>query len=166
MAHDKATRDRVRSAFVFDRLSLELAAAKAGVSYGTARRWKADARETGDDWDKAQAAQLLAGGTIEDIARQMLAGLVMQYQASMESITTDEKLKPGDKVSLLASLADAYNKTISASKRILPETSELATAMDVLQRLALFVKEHHPDQIGVFAEILDPFGRELARAYG
>ncbi|MFV9472784.1 DUF1804 family protein [Pseudomonas aeruginosa] len=45
------------------------------------------------------------------------------------------------KVQLLASLADAYNKTVSASKRVLPEkTSALATAMEVLQRLASFIR--------------------------
>lgn len=74
----------------------------------------------------------------------MLAGLVLQYQASMEALQTDKEMKPADKVQLLASLADAYNKTIAASKRILPETSELATAMDVIQRLAAYVKERHP----------------------
>ncbi|AXV78898.1 MULTISPECIES: DUF1804 family protein [Ralstonia solanacearum species complex] len=166
MAYDQAVRDKVRSAFVFQRLSLELAAVAAGVPISTARRWKSDAKKAGDDWDKAQAAQLMAGGTIEDIARQMLAGLVLQYQASMESLQTDTSLKPADKVQLLASLADAYNKTIAASKRILPETSELATAMDVLQRLAAYVKEHHGDLVAPFAQMLDGFGQQLARAYG
>lgn len=166
MAYDQAVRDKVRSAFVFQRLSLELAAVAASVPISTARRWKSDAKANGDDWDKAQAAQLMAGGTIEDIARQMLAGLVLQYQASMEALQTDKEMKPADKVQLLASLADAYNKTIAASKRILPETSELATAMDVIQRLAAYVKERHPHLIGAFAEMLDDFGRELAREYG
>lgn len=63
-------------------------------------------------------------------------------------------------------LADAYNKTISASKRILPETNELAVAMGVVQRLAAFIKEQHPKHVGAFAEVLGPFGDELARAYG
>ncbi|WP_156443145.1 DUF1804 family protein, partial [Burkholderia sp. RF4-BP95] len=62
MAYPKEVRDKVRRAFVFDRLSLEVAAMKSGVNYSTARRWKDDARAAGDDWDKAQAAQLMAGG--------------------------------------------------------------------------------------------------------
>lgn len=138
----------------------------ANVAYATARRWKTDAAEAGDNWDKAQTAQLMSGGGIENVARQVLAGLVMQYQATMDALTLDTEIKPADKVSLLASLADAYNKTIAASKRILPETSELATAMDVLQKLAAFVREHHQQHVGAFAEILSPFGDELARAYG
>ncbi|MFC0349700.1 DUF1804 family protein [Undibacterium danionis] len=166
MAHPAETRDKVRRAYVFDRLSLELAAVKVGVSYGTASRWKAAASEQGDDWDKAQAAQLMAGGAIEDIGRQMLAGLVIQYQSSMEELTKDSKLNPTIKVQLLASLADAFNKTISASKRLLPETSELATAMEVMQNLATFVRQRYPQHANAFTEILEPFGEELGKTYG
>jgi len=166
MAHPPETRDKVRRAYVFDRLSLEVAAMKCGVSYGTASRWKSQAAEAGDDWEKAQAAQLMAGGNIEDIGRQMLAGLVTQYQASMDELNRDSNINPALKVQLLSSLADAFNKTVAASKRILPETSELATAMDVVQKLAAFVQQRYPKHAPAFAELLEPFGDELARTYG
>jgi hypothetical protein len=165
MAYGKDIRDKVRRSFVFDRLSLEIASVKNGVAYSTARRWKDDALAAGDDWDKAQAAQLMAGGGIEGAARQMLAGLLTQYQATMDELETSE-MKPADKVSMLASLADAYNKTINASKRIMPETNELAIAMGVVQRLAAFIKDRHPEHIAAFADVLGPFGDELATAYG
>lgn len=165
MAYPKEVRDKVRRAFVFDRLSLEVAAMKSGVNYSTARRWKDDARTVGDDWEKAQAAQLLAGGGIEGAARQMLAGMVTQYQATMVELDSAE-MKPADKVAMLASLADAYNKTINASKRVLPETNELAIAMGVVQRLATFIKDRYPEHVGAFADVLGPFGDELATAYG
>lgn len=165
MAHPQSVRDKVRRAFVMDRLSLEIAALKCSVSAATARRWKDQALEAGDDWDKAQAAQLMAGGGIEEITRQMLAGLLQQYQATMESIETSSELTPIDKVKMLASLADAYNKTISASKRILPETNELAIAIGVVQRLAAFIKERHPEHVGAFVDVLGPFADELTTAY-
>ena len=165
MAYSKEVRDKVRRAFVFDRLSLEVAAMKSGVNYSTARRWKDDARAAGDDWEKAQAAQLLAGGGIEGAARQMLAGMVTQYQATMDELNSAE-MKPADKVAMLASLADAYNKTINASKRVLPETNELAIAMGVVQRFATFIKDRYPEHVGAFADVLGPFGEELATAYG
>ncbi|RAA84208.1 DNA-binding protein [Burkholderia multivorans] len=165
MAYSKEVRDKVRRAFVFDRLSLEVAAMKSGVNYSTARRWKDDARAAGDDWEKAQAAQLLAGGGIEGAARQMLAGMVTQYQATMDELDSAE-MKPADKVAMLASLADAYNKTVNASKRVLPETNELAIAMGVVQRLATFIKDRYPEHVGAFADVLGPFGDELATAYG
>lgn len=166
MAHPKHTRDAVRRAYVYDRLSLEVSALKAGVAYATAARWKAVAAKGGDDWDKAQAAHLMAGGGIETVARQMLAGLVTQYRATMDTIDVDADLKPAAKVQMLASLADAYNKTVSASKRILPETSELAVAMRVVQLLADFIGQRHPKHATAFVQILEPFGQVLADTFG
>lgn len=166
MAHPPEVRDKVRRAYVFDRLSLEVVALKCGVAYGTASRWKSAAAEAGDDWEKAQAAQLLAGGSIEDIGRQMLAGLVTQYQASMDELTKNAEINPATKVQLLASLADAFNKTIAASKRIMPETSELATAMEVIQKLAAFVRQRYPQHASAFTELLEPFGDVLFKEYG
>ncbi|MBF8387654.1 DUF1804 family protein [Pseudomonas aeruginosa] len=166
MAHPKETRDALRRAYVLDRQSLEVAAAMFGVSYGTARRWKQQAEAEGDDWDKAQSAQLLAGGGLEDVARQVLAGLVTQFQATMEAVQVDADIKPAVKVQLLASLADAYNKTVSASKRVMPETSALATAMEVLQRLASFIRERFPQHAPAFAEVLEPFGEVIAKELG
>ncbi len=52
MAHDVEVQKAVRQAYVFDRLSLEMAAERAGVSFGTARRWKAAAEKNGDNWKK------------------------------------------------------------------------------------------------------------------
>lgn len=96
----------------------------------------------------------------------MLAGLVTQYQSSMEELAHHPEINPATKVQLLASLADAFNKTVAASKRILPETSELATAMEVVQKLAGFVRHRYPQHASAFAELLEPFGAELAKAYG
>lgn len=166
MAHPKETRDGLRRAYVFERQSLEVASAMFGVSYGTARRWKQAALEAGDDWDKAQSAQLLAGGGIENVARQVLAGLVTQFQATMEAVQNDAEIRPVAKVQMLASLADAYNKTVAASKRVLPETSALATAMQVLQQLAGFIRERYPQHAPAFAEVLEPFGDLIARELG
>lgn len=166
MAHPPETRDKLRRAYVFDRLSLEVAALKVGVAYGTASRWKTNAAAQGDDWDKAQAAQLLASGSLEELGRQMLAGLVIQYQSTMQELNEKSDINPATKVQLLASLADAFNKTIGASKRLLPETSELATAMEVVQKLAEFVRQRYPQHAATFVELLEPFGDELARAYG
>ena len=77
MAHGEDARRAVRAAYVFDQLSLEVAAAKHGVPYATCRNWKRQGKELGDDWDKARAAQMIAGGGIEDVVRQTL-GIVVQ----------------------------------------------------------------------------------------
>lgn len=166
MAHGEDTRRAVKAAFVFDQLSLEMAALKAGVPIATARNWKRSAKQAGDDWDKARGAQLIAGGGIEDIVRQMIAAVVQQAQSTMESIQADIEIPPGDRVKMITSLADSLNKMVAAGKRFMPETDKLAVATDVAKRMAEFVREHYPQHAAAFAEILGPFGDELARAYG
>lgn len=166
MAHGKDVRDKLRRLYVFDRIGLEMAALQCGVSMSTAGRWKRESQDEGDDWDKLRAANLLAGGGIENVARAALTGFLTQYQATMETLTNNPDIKAEAKVQMLASLADAFNKTVSASKRVLPETSQLATAMEVVQKLAAFIREKHPKHAAAFVEVLEPFGEELAKAYG
>lgn len=166
MAHSSEVRARVRRAYVFERQSLELASAGAGVAYATAARWKQRAFDEGDDWDKLRAASILAGGGMEDVARAALTGFMVQYDSVIKALNESKDITAEDKVNMLSSLADAFNKTISASKRVLPETSELATAMDVLQRLAEFVRTRFPKHAAAFQELLEPFGEELAKHYG
>ena len=166
MAHGEDTRRAIRAAYVFDQLSLEVAAAKHGVPFATVRNWKRAGKELGDDWDKARAAQMIAGGGIEDVVRQTLGVVVQQVQATVEAIQQSPDMPPGLKVDMLASLADAYNKLISASKRMMPETDKLAVATDVVKRLADFTRTKHPKHAAALIEVLEPFADELARAYG
>ncbi|MGL9774720.1 MAG: DUF1804 family protein [Sodalis sp. (in: enterobacteria)] len=56
MAHSRATREGLRRAYVFDNLSLELAAIQCGVSVHSARRWKKEALNSGDDWEVIRSA--------------------------------------------------------------------------------------------------------------
>lgn len=165
MAHDETTRRAVRAAYVFDQLALDVAAAKHGVPEGTARNWKRQAKELGDDWDKARAAQMIAGGGIEDVVRQTLGVVVQQVQATLEMIQNSQDMTPEAKVQALASLADAYHKLMAVSRKLMPETDKLAVATDVAKRLAIFVREHYPQHAEAYAEILEPFGDELARVY-
>lgn len=163
MAHDDTKRQALRAAYVHDRLPLEEAARKAGVPVSTAQRWKRQAKAAGEDWDKLRAATLLAGEGMEHVARQMLADYVVQHKALMDAISTNADLGPAAKVDMLASLADSFNKTVAASRRVLPETDKLATALGVVNRLADFVREHFPQHVAAFVEILEPFGETLAK---
>lgn len=166
MAHPDDTRRKLRAAYVIDQFGLEIAALKLSVPTGTARRWKSEAKDAGDDWDRARSAQLIAGGGMEEVIRQTLAVVVQQVQATVESIQAAPDMSPGDKVQMLASLADAYNKLMAASKRMMPETDKLGVAMDVVKRLSEFVAKRKPGLAGEFVELLEPFGEELAKAYG
>lgn len=163
MAHKDEKRQALRAAYVHDRLPLETAADKAGVPISTAQRWKRQARAAGEDWDKLRAASLLAGEGMENVARQMLADYVVQHKSLMDLINGDADMGAAAKVAALASLADSFNKTVAASRKVLPETNALATALSVLNKLSDFVREHFPQHAAAFVEILEPFGEVLAK---
>ncbi|ELI8281459.1 DUF1804 family protein, partial [Yersinia enterocolitica] len=39
-------------------------------------------------------------------------------------------------------------------------------ALDVLQKLSIFISEKHPQHLAAFVEILEPFGDEVEKHYG
>lgn len=166
MAHGEDIRRAVRGDYVFNQLGLEVAASKNGIPYDTVRNWKRADKELGDDWDKARGAMMLAGGCVEDVMRQTLAVAIQQTQATITAIQANAEMSPQDKVKALASLSDSLNKLMAAFARMMPETNKLAVATDVAKRLAEFIRAHYPQHAAVFAEVLAPFGEELARAYG
>ncbi|MCP2041461.1 transposase-like protein [Neisseria sp. HSC-16F19] len=166
MAHPQETRDKLRQLYVGGGQTLETAALMCGITQGTARRWREQAKARGDDWDKLRAAYTLAGGSIEELGRAMMAGFLQQYNHTMELLQADADLAPLEKVKLLSSLADAFNKTVAANAKILPETSSLATALQVLEMLAAFVAERHPKHLVVLADVLEPFGAEVEKRFG
>lgn len=166
MAHSEDKRRAVRAAYVFEQLSLEVAALKHEVPFATARNWKKAGKELGDDWDKARAAQMIAGGGFESVVRQTFAIVVQQVQASVVAIQQDPDMPAETKVKMLASLADAYNKMFALSKRLMPETDKLGVATDVVTRLVEFTRTKHPKHAMALLEVLEPFGDELAKVYG
>ena len=163
MAYTQSTKDELRRAYVFQRLSLDKAASVSGVSYATAQRWKRQAAAGGDDWGKVKSAHTLAGGELEDMGRQLLTDFVLQFHATMELVKLDSDIDAKTRVELLASLSDSYNKSISAHRKILPETSKLAVVLKVLEGLAAYIGEQRPELLGHFLEILEPFGEKIAR---
>lgn len=162
MAHDQATKDKLRRLYVFERLSLEIAAGQCGVSFATARRWKDKAEAAGDNWEKLRAAHTMAGKDLEDIARQLLTDLVLQFKATMDALSRED-IPASERVTLLTSLSDSYNKAISANKKLLPETSRLAVALEVLEKLADWLKTKRPELLGAFLDELIPFGAMLEK---
>ena len=162
MAHGQETRDKLRRLYVFERLSLEVAAGQCGVSFATARRWKDKAETAGDNWEKLRAAHTMAGKDLEDIARQLLTDLVLQFKGTMDALARED-IPASERVTLLTSLSDSYNKAISANKKLLPETSRLAVALEVLEKLADWLKTKRPELLGAFLDELEPFGAMLEK---
>lgn len=155
MAFDPQIKTNLRRYYVFERLTLEQSAERAGVSFGTARRWKREAELAGDDWEKARDVQVMAGSEIEDISKGLLAGFIIQYRTTMDEVQNNEEITSAAKVQLLSSLSDSFSKMTAASKKLIPQTSEMATAMKVIELFANVVKEKKPHLLSDFLELLD-----------
>lgn len=163
MAHGEDKKHALRNLFVFDKLNLEQAAKQLNISAPTARRWKAQALEQGDNWEKLRSAHTLAGNDLEDVARSLLTDLVLQFKTTMDALSNDVMLDAKERVALLTSLSDSYNKAISANKKLLPETNKLAIALQVVELLAQYIKENKNELLMPFMEVLEPFGKRLEK---
>ncbi|AMD90283.1 DUF1804 family protein [Desulfovibrio fairfieldensis] len=166
MAHNAQTRAAARAAYIYDNLPLTQISTAHGISLATLRSWKKSAAAQGDDWDKLRAANMLAGQGMEAIARQTLSDYVTQHKALMSEIITADDMSAQQKTAALASLADSFNKMVSASRRVLPESNELAVALRVIQLLTEFVRQRFPQHATALLEVLEPFADEVAAKLG
>lgn len=155
MAHDVEVRAKVRQHYVVDRFTLEMSAEKAGVSFGTARRWRSEAEKSGDSWDKARDIQTMASGGIENIAQGLLTGFLIKYRTLMTELEENTKMTTAEKVEALNGLADSFSKMVASSKRLLPETSAIANALRTIEMMADLVKTRKPHLLPDFLELLD-----------
>jgi len=166
MGGKRDRRSEARGLYVFDRLDMRAVARRAGVSEGTARRWKKAAAAEGDCWDKARAAASLAGTGMENATAVLLEDFIALYRSVVDGIRSEPSTGALAKAEALAKLADAFNKTINAAGRASPRLSELAMAQDVIKRLGDFVAAEYPQHGEAFLEILEPFARELGAVHG
>lgn len=166
MAHPPENKRAVRDAYVVDKLDLEAAAARAGVPYDTARKWKATAAAANDDWDKARAAHSLTGAGAGTIAQLVLHDFLIMYQATVDDVKEAQDMAAKDKAETLSRLADAFQKTISAVAKAAPDLGRYAVATELLNDLAAFVASDFPQHRAALVDVLEPFGAFVARKYG
>lgn len=166
MAHAQERRTQLRGLYVFKRLPMESACAAVHVPRSTANRWKQEAKNAGDDWDTARAAVAMGDENFSQLSKKLLEDYLVMHQAVVDEIKADKGLKAAEKVQALASLTDSFNKTMAALRRIAPELNRHAVALDALQRLANFAQQRYPHNVPALLEMLEPFGEELAKAYG
>lgn len=163
MAHDAATRQRLRAAFV-NGTSLDEVAMQLGVPVSTARRWKSQSRKEGDDWDRLRAASQVSGTGRDELVRDILAQFLLSHQTAMKDLS-EADLSAEERVRLLASLSDAFNKTMGSLAKTSSNLDRLGVAGEVLTLLAHFVANHFPGHGAALVEIMEPFGAELARHF-
>ena len=168
MAHVVEKRTQLRGLYVYQRLPMETACKKLKVPKSTANRWKGEAHKQGDDWDKARGAVALGDESFSQLSRKLLEDYLIQHQATMDQLRTTPKtdMSAMDRAGILASMSDSFNKTMASFKRLSPELNRQAVALDALQRLAQFAQAKYPAHVKVLLELLEPFGEELAKAYG
>ena len=63
-------------------------------------------------------------------------------------------------------MADAFNKTVAASRRVLPETNKLAVALGVIEDFAGYVQKQKTELLPAFVELLEGFGAVIEAKYG
>lgn len=161
MAYGEDTRRALRSAYVYQALSLEAAAEKINVALGTASRWKREALAAGDDWDKARAAARLSSEGAEAVTQAVLEDFVTLFQNTVSDLRNDTKATGLAKAEALSRLSDAYHKTMSAAAKGSPRLSKRAVALDVLKLLTDFVAERYPQRAATLVEVLEPFADHL-----
>ena len=66
----------------------------------------------------------------------------------------------------LETAADAQAVPVATARRLMPETDQLGVAMGVVQLLLDFVRKNYPQHGAAIAEVLEPFGEEVTKAYG
>jgi transposase-like protein len=164
VAHSDETRARLRALYI-EGMPLTGAAAAHGVSYETARDWKAKAKARGDDWDTARAAYRVSEQGIDDLNKQLVEDMARQIVVTTRELEAAQ-IAAADKAQLLASLADAYAKFSRAFARINPAYSGLAVAMDTLKVLAEYLREHDKPALAALLPHLDGVGAILGKRYG
>lgn len=166
MAHPNEKKTQLRNLFVFQRLPMDTAAKKAGVPPPTAKRWKLEAKAAGDDWDTSRSAVAMGDESFSNLSRQLLEDYLVQHQAVMKMLREDHELSALQRSEILASASDSFNKTMSSFKRLSPELNRQAIALDVMQRMVAFAQTKFPQHMPAIIELLEPFGEEIAKAYG
>lgn len=163
MAHPGEKRTQLRGLYVFQRLPMETACKKLGVPRSTANRWKQEAADKGDDWDTVRAAVALGDDNFKSLSSKLLEDYLMQHQATMDLLREDKKMGPRERAETLASMSDSFNKTMASFKRLAPDLDRQAVQIDVLQRFVTFAQARFPQHLQAVAEMLEPFGEELAK---
>lgn len=164
--HPQETRAKLRRCYVYERLPLAAAAEQAGVTYGTARRWKKAAQDTGDDWDRARSAARMAEGGVGDLTHRVIEDFALLFESTIQSLKARDDPNPIATAEALSRLADAYNKTMRAAGQADPKIAELSVALKVLEELTAYIRERWPQHLPVFAQILEPFGQRLSEVFG
>jgi hypothetical protein len=155
-----------RDLFVREGLSCALIAERLKVTERSVQGWKAKDKAKGDDWPKARVASKMGKESVETATQAYLEQFLAYQRDALSELQANAELTTQEKVSAITSLTDAYCKSVRACALTAPALNHLAIAMEVIQRLTAFASERHPEATKHLLAVLEPFGAELAKAYG
>lgn len=164
MAHNQQTKDNVRRLYI-EGMPLTVAAITGGVSYDTAREWKAKAKALGDDWDVARTAYMVSEQGVDDLTRNMVESFMR------EAITVSRELSTGSltaiqRADVIASISDSTAKFSKAMTRINPKLGAQSVALDTLKTISEYLSKHDKIALANFQEHLEGIGAKLQARYG
>ncbi|MGV3581883.1 MAG: DUF1804 family protein [Methylophilus sp.] len=164
MAHSPQTKETVRRLYI-EGMPLTGSAMTAGVSYDTARDWKAKAKTLGDDWDTARAAFQISEQGTDQLMNTLVEQMMRQAVTTMREIE-DSKMPAQIKVSLQAQLSDAVSKFSKSMSRINPKLGALSVSLDTLKTIAEYLSKNDKVALSQFQEHLEGIGAVLQARYG
>ncbi len=165
MAYSKDTRDKVRQLYV-EGLPLKSASVTCGVSYDTARDWKAASEAAGDNWDTARTAHRIGDQGIEELNRNLVEDFARNMIVTTRELESAKNIPAGAKADALAQLADAYSKFSKAFARINPKYSGLSVALDTLKTFTDHLRLKDPAALRVLQPHIEDVGAILGKRYG
>lgn len=169
MALPPELREKVRAAYVYQRLSLEVAALQADVSLRTAQSWRKKAEGTPEDWDTARAAAGMSSTEKENMGRELLDNFLIMFKTTQQNVLNlptspdpGEALKTSKaQTEMMASLAYTFERMTGSLKRLMPEVNRAVIANEIVELLVGYIKREYPDSLPIFVKILGGFSKEL-----
>lgn len=159
MAHPKETQNKLRGAYIGG-MPLDLAAIQAGIGAATARRWKSDALEKGDDWDKFQRASLIvAGGGFDAAMGRVAASVILRAESILESLGADAEADPIEAAKAIASLADSLGKAKAAMRALMPQTDQLSIETSAVKGFVELLLRLYPASAEAALAAMDAYAR-------
>jgi len=154
-----------RNLFIFKRMACTSIAKELGKNADTIRRWKREAKTSGDDWDKARSANVIAGDGLEQVTTSAAMVIIQLLEQQIKEVEQNQELSSEDKIKQLTLASDTMSKVVASAGKLAPKISELGVAMDVLKMLAEFIRQNHPKEIELFMAVLEPFSETLVEVY-
>ena len=161
--YDPSVIKQIRHLYVFKCYNLHQISRTVDIPRRTLSRWKTLAKKNGDCWNSARSNALMANSEAGSVDI-LLNEFITLFNATVEQVKNDASIPPMECVKALATLSDAYTKTIKAAGKTHPKKTQLAIALDVIGSFIKYLeKEKAKDAVKLLLPHLEKFGQYYKR---